>query len=85
MKLIILTLISIFILATTVIAQEQQMEIIYNKTGEVIAKIIKQNDITYVYDATGVPKGRCENGQTFDNTGVLLTNSEVPELLINKE
>lgn len=85
MKLIFLILFSIFILVTTAIAQEEQTtENIYNKTGEVIAKIIKQNNMTYVYDATGVPKGRCENGQTFDNTGVLISNSEIPGLLIDK-
>lgn len=61
------------------------MKNIYNKTGEVIAKISKCGDITYVYDATGAPKGRCEGGQTFDETGEVVSHDEIPGLLIDND
>ena len=62
-----------------------ETEYVQDRTGKIIGSIVRQgNGITYVYDATGKIKGRCESGQTFDETGTLISNSEIPGMLIGR-
>lgn len=62
-----------------------ETEYVQDRTGKIIGSIVKHgNGITYVYDATGKIKGRCESGQTFDETGALISNSEIPGMLIDR-
>ena len=62
-----------------------ETEYVQDRTGKIIGSIVRQgNGITYVYDATGKLKGRCESGQTFDDTGALISHSEIPGMLIDR-
>lgn len=62
-----------------------ETEYVQDRTGKIIGSIVRQgNSITYVYDATGKIKGRCESGQTFDDTGALISHSEIPGMLIDR-
>lgn len=53
-----------------------------NRIGETIGRIEKNGDTTYVYDRVGALAGRCENGQTFNKIGELVSHTECPGLLI---
>ena len=55
-----------------------------NRIGEVIGRIEEDgNGTTYVYDKIGEITGRCENGQTYNRIGEVVSYSEVPGMLIN--
>jgi len=57
-------------------------EYVKNRIGEIIARIERCGDTTYVYDKIGELAGRCENGQTFNAIGEVISYNEVPGLLI---
>ena len=57
-----------------------------NRIGEVIGRIEEDgNGTTYVYDKIGEITGRCENGQTYDRVGNVISYSENPSMLIDKD
>lgn len=60
-------------------------EYVKNGVGEVIGRIEEDgNGTTYVYNEVGEMNGRCENGQTYDRVGNVVSYSENPSMLIDK-
>lgn len=61
-------------------------EYVKNGIGETIGRIEKDgNGTTYVYNKVGELNGRCENGQTYDRVGHVISYSENPGMLIDKD